>query len=348
MDQDKSYHSDETTNIDARKQVVRNVQPITDSNNRPEVLSGVGGFAGLFELDRYANPVMVSSAEGIGSKLIVANLANKHDTIGIDLVAMCVNDLITYGAEPLFFLDYLSTSKLDVDKSTRLIKGIIEGCKLAGCSLIGGETLEMPGMFTYDHYALAGFVCGVVEKDNIIETRYVASGDVIIGLASSGLHCSGFKLCKQIFFDKYRLSPHGYIDFLHRPLFEELLEPTKMYVEPVLEITRNFKIKAMAHVKQGGLIESIPRSLPFEYQANIYSESWDIPKLFKVIQTMSELSTYEMFKIFNMGIGMIMVVEEHDSDKILKKLDNLNCEAYRIGKVTKKKSVERVVIKDNK
>jgi phosphoribosylformylglycinamidine cyclo-ligase len=348
MDKKKLTYQDSGINIDRRKQIVRNIQSISEANKRDEVLSGIGGFAGLFQIKNYTRPVTVSAVSGIGTKLIIANMADKFDTIGKDLVARCVNNLITYGAEPIFFLDYLASSQLDVSKTTSILKGISQGCKEAGCSLIGGEIQELPDVFNMQNLDLAGFGVGVAEKDNLINSAAVESGNIIIGVASSGLHSSGFSLCRKLFFDKYKLSTHSYIDLLERPLFEELLEPAKIYVKPVLEIINRYQVSSMSNITGGGLIENVPRSIPFQYQANIDFNTWEIPRIFKAIQNMAHLSTREMLEIFNMGIGLVLVVKEKDAGDIVKILKDYDFQAFTIGKIARKKSKERIVFRDLK
>jgi len=346
MNKDKITYKDSGVDLSTADQIVRKIQPLAERVKRPEVISDIGPFSGMFDLKNFNKPVLVSSSDGVGSKLKIAYMVNKHDTIGIDLVAMCVNDIITNGAEPLFFLDYIATGKLNTNKITEIVKGIITGCKIAGCSLIGGETSEMPGLYADDEYDLAGFAVGAVEKDEIIKPKFIESGDVIIGLSSSGLHSNGYSLCRKILFDHCNLSPFSHINCLHHPLFEELLKPTKIYVNQVLETKKEFTIKSIANITGGGFIKNIPRSIPKEFQANIYNYSWEIPQIFTVIQSMSRLEKSEMFEVFNMGIGMTFVVKEKESVDIVKKLNNTGCESFIIGKVSRKKQKQSVVFID--
>lgn len=348
MINNKACYEDASFNLDLSDQVVKNIQPLAERVRRPEVISDIGPFSGLFELKKYNQPVIVSSTDGVGTKLKVAFMVNKHDTIGIDLVAMSVNDIITSGAQPLFFLDYISSGKIYPDKIIEIVKGIVNGCKIANCSLIGGDTSQMPGVYNDDEYELAGFAVGVVEKDAIIDSRFVESGDDIIGLASSGLHCHGFNICRKLFFDNYKLSPFSHINCLNRSLFEELLEPTKIYSREILAIKEEFQIKAIANITEGGFIKNIPRSIPKDLQANIYNYSWELPQIFNVIKNMSELEYQEMLGIFNMGIGMTLIVKKKESSEILKRLENLNCKAYLIGKISRKKQLNRVAFIDKK
>lgn len=346
MNHEKITYKDSGVDLNAGKEVIKRIQPLAERVRRPEVLSSIGPFSGMFELKNFKNPVLVSSTDGVGTKLKIALNVNKINTIGIDLVAMCVNDIITSGAEPLFFLDYIASGKINPDKVAELVKGIVEGCKIAGCSLIGGETAEMPSMYNHEDYDLAGFAVGAVEKEEIFDSKYIEPGDSIIGLASSGLHSNGFSLCRRLFFDQYKLSPFGHVNGIHRPLFEELLEPTKIYVNEILSLKKEFKIKSAAHITGGGFIDNIPRSIPPEFQATIYNYSWEITPIFKAIQNMAKLDNYEMFNVFNMGIGMIIVVNRKDTDAIINHLDNNGCKAYHIGKISRKKHKDKVVFID--
>lgn len=346
MNEEKITYKDSGVDLNAGQEVIKRIQPLAERVRRPEVLSSIGPFSGMFELKNYKNPVLVSSTDGVGTKLKIALNVNKINSIGIDLVAMCVNDIITTGAEPLFFLDYIASGKINPDKIAELVKGIVDGCKVAGCSLIGGETSEMPSMYNQDDYDLAGFAVGAVEKDEIFDSKFIESGDSIIGLASSGLHSNGFSLCRKLFFYEYKLSPFSHVNGIHRPLFEELLEPTKIYVDEILSIKKEFKIKGAAHITGGGFIENIPRCIPSEFQATIFNYSWEITPIFKTIQQMARLDDSEMFNVFNMGIGMIIVVDKKDTDAIIKKLANKDCKAYYIGKISRKKHKDKVVFID--
>ncbi|MGD9581371.1 MAG: phosphoribosylformylglycinamidine cyclo-ligase [Vampirovibrionia bacterium] len=335
-------YKDSGVDLNTSKEVIKKIQPLAERVRRPEVISSIGPFSGMFELKNYKNPILVSSTDGVGTKLKIALNVNKLNTIGIDLVAMCVNDIITSGAEPLFFLDYIASGKINPDKVTEIVTGIVEGCKIANCSLIGGETAEMPSMYNQDDYDLAGFALGAVEKDEVFDPKYIEPGDSIIGLESSGLHSNGFSLCRKLFFDKYKLSPFSHLNGTYRPLFEELLEPTRIYVNEILSLKKEFKIKSAAHITGGGLIENIPRCIPAEYKATIYEYSWEIKPVFKTIQNMANLDNEEMFSVFNMGIGMVIVVDKEDTEEILKFLDKLGCKSYLIGKISRKKYNEKI------
>lgn len=348
MTKEKLTYKDTGVDVDAGQEVVKRIQPLAERVKRPEVLSGIGPFSSMFELKNYKKPVLVSSTDGVGTKLKVAQLVDKHDSIGIDLVAMCVNDLITCGAEPLFFLDYIATGKVKPDTITEIVKGIVQGCKESHCSLIGGETAEMPGMYSEEEYDVAGFSVGVIEKDEIIDQRFIESGDVIIGLASSGIHSNGYSLCRKLFFDKLKLSPFSHVDGMDRQLFEELLEPTKIYVKEILDLKKEFSLKSIAHITGGGFYENLPRSIPKEFQANIYNNSWEVPAIFNTIQKMANLEKEDMFGTFNMGIGMTVIVEDKYAQAVVEAVKNNNWPAYIIGKVSKKKVSNRVSFIDKK
>lgn len=283
-------------------------------------------FAGLFEFakDEYQNPVLVSSTDGVGTKLKIAILVNKHDTVGIDLVAMNVNDLLALGAKPLFFLDYISTGKLQSDVLVKVVKGIVEGCKQAGCPLIGGETAEMPGMYRRGDYDLAGFCVGVVEKDKIIDGRDIKVGDRVIGLASNGLHSNGFSLVRKVFSEEEQ-----------RQMSKELLRPTRIYVKAVLELIKRFKIKGIAHITGGSFYGKVPPILPKEISVRLFKGSWYAPKIFKSIQTKGRIEEKEMYKTFNMGIGMVLIVEKESVEKIKKDLSKSKLNSWVIGEIIK-------------
>lgn len=294
-------------------QVAGAIGKLAQSTYGPEVIGGVGGFAGLFELGgevklfrgQYKDPVLVACTDGVGTKLKLAFLMNKHDTVGIDLVAMSVNDLIVQGAEPLFFLDYFACGRLDVDTAASVVQGIAKGCELAGCALIGGETAEMPGMYPQGEYDLAGFAVGVVEKDAIIDGRSIAPGDAVIGLASSGAHSNGYSLIRRIL---QRARADLSSDFHGRALGEVILAPTRIYVKPVLELLRTVPVKGIAHITGGGLLENLPRILRDELAAELVRASWQRPPLFDWLQQAGGVDETEMHRVFNCGIGMVLVL----------------------------------------
>ena len=293
--------------IAAGNEVVSRIKGAVASTHRPEVLSGIGGFGGLFSMAGYRDPVMVSGADGVGTKLLVANRMDHHRSVGIDLVAMSVNEIIVSGAEPLFFLDYFATGKLSPDVAVEVVEGIAEGCRQAGCALLGGETAEMPGMYAPGHYDLAGFAVGVVERDALLTGEKISEGDLLVGLASSGLHSNGFSLVRRLVDDLDWSEEHG----LGAPLGEVLLTPTRIYVKEVLAARGS--IKGLVHVTGGGFIENIPRVLPEGLGVEIDRGSWEIPPIFKLMERLGGLSEDELYTTFNMGIGLIAVVSPEDA-----------------------------------
>lgn len=329
-------YKDAGVDIEAGNSFVKMIKPLVKSTFRPEVMTEIGGFGGLFALNaaRYRNPVLVSGTDGVGTKLKIAFLADRHDTVGIDLVAMCVNDIIVQGAEPLFFLDYLATGKLRPEKAAEIVKGIAEGCRQAGCSLIGGETAEMPGFYADGEYDIAGFTVGVVERDAIIDGSTISAGNSLIGIASSGLHSNGYSLARTLVFDRLGLSVDSLFPGTGRTVAEELLVPTRIYVRSVLELLNNFTIKGIAHITGGGLLENIPRVLPNGCSAAIRSGSWDTPAVFDVLRDAGNVARDEMYRTFNMGIGLVLVVAEQDAEQIICSLTDLGEKAWHIGTIT--------------
>ena len=328
--------------VDIKKadDLVDDIKKMVKSADRPEVFRGIGGFGGLFkfEKEKYKDPVLVSSSDGVGTKLKIAVLVNRHDTVGIDMVAMNVNDILCCGAEPLFFLDYLGCSKLESSVFKNIIKGVVEGCRQAGCALIGGETAEMPGMYQQGEYDLAGFCVGVVEKEKILEGKDIKVGDAVVGLESNGLHSNGFSLVRKVFSKKELISNA-----------KELLRPTRIYVKPILEALRKQAsgeqkmIKAIAHITGGAFYNKIKRIVPQGMDIVIQKNSWQIPLIFKLIQNKGNIEDREMYTTFNMGIGMVCVSEPAAVDKLLAILNNFELKAMVIGKVTNGKG--EVVIK---
>lgn len=321
--------------IDAGNEAVERMKKHVKKTFRPEVLTGLGGFGALFQLNtkNMEEPVLVSGTDGVGTKLKLAFAMDKHDTIGVDAVAMCVNDVIVQGAEPLFFLDYLACGKVVPEKIEAIVKGIADGCELAGCALIGGETAEMPGMYTDGEYDIAGFTVGVADRKKIIDGSTIAPGDVLIGLASSGVHSNGFSLVRKVLLEDSGLSLHEEVDGLQGKLGETLLTPTRIYVKPILELLKEYSIKGMVHVTGGGFYDNIPRVLPEHVQAEIECGSWPVLPIFNLIQEKGKISDYDMYRTFNMGIGMILVVPAKDSEAIIEKLSSLGEAAYRIGAI---------------
>lgn len=299
------------------------------------VLEDIGGFGGLFALDMRGvdEPVLVAGTDGVGTKLKLAFMMDKHDTIGQDCVAMCVNDILCQGARPLFFLDYIATGKLRAEKVAEIVKGVAAGCRLAGCALIGGETAEMPGFYYEEEYDLAGFAVGLADKSRLVTGKNIRPGDIVIGVASSGLHSNGYSLVRKLLLDMKKLSLGDYIEELGESLGASLIRPTRIYVKPVLEVLRAVEVKGIAHITGGGFYENIPRILPEDTSVEIRLSSWDVPPIFKYIQRLGCIDLNEMFKTFNMGIGLMLVVAEGDSQAVLDLLSQQGENAYKIGRV---------------
>ena len=317
--------------IDAGDALVEAIKPYAKRTLRPEVLTGIGGFGALVEISKkYREPVLVAGTDGVGTKLKLAFQLKRHDTVGIDLVAMSVNDVLVQGAEPLFFLDYFACGKLELASATDVIKGVARGCELAGCALIGGETAEMPGMYPAGEYDLAGFAVGVVEKSAIINGRDIVAGDAVLGLASSGAHSNGYSLIRAII---ERAQPDLQADFHGRPLADALLEPTRIYVKPLLELMRKIKVKGLAHITGGGLVENIPRALPEGVTAVLEKSSWPMPPLFNWLQQHGGVAEAEMHRVFNCGIGMTLIVADADAATAQRMLSDAGESVYRIGRI---------------
>lgn len=327
--------------IDAGDEFVDRIKPLVRSTFRPEVLTDLGGFGGLFRLQasRYSDPVLVSGTDGVGTKLKIAFLMDRHDTVGIDLVAMCVNDIAVSGAEPLFFLDYLATGKLAVEKAAEIVKGIADGCRQAGCALIGGETAEMPSFYPAGEYDLAGFAVGVVDRPKIIDGRTIQPGDVLIGVASSGLHSNGYSLVRRVLFEDARLSVDHRLPELDRPLGEALLIPTRIYAKQILGLTAEFPIKGIAHITGGGLTENLPRIFPQGCHAHIDPGAWPVPAIFSLIAARGRVQLDEMYRVFNMGIGLVIVAAPELADAMIRRLSEFGDSAWIIGKMIPAKSV---------
>jgi phosphoribosylformylglycinamidine cyclo-ligase len=321
--------------IDAGDEFVDRIKPLVRSTFRPEVLTDLGGFGGLFRLNaaRYTDPVLVSGTDGVGTKLKIAFLMDRHETVGIDLVAMCVNDVAVSGAEPLFFLDYLATGKLAVPKAEAIVKGIAEGCRQAGCALIGGETAEMPSFYPDGEYDLAGFAVGVVDRPKIIDGKTIQAGDVLIGVASSGLHSNGYSLARRVLLDDGKLTIESRLVDLELPLGEVLLTPTRIYAKQILALTKELTIKGIAHITGGGLTENLPRIFPREMRARIQRRTWPIPPIFTVLQNMGRIERGEMYRVFNMGVGLVVIVAQRDANAVIAKLAALGDQAYVIGEM---------------
>lgn len=328
-------YQDSGVDITKGNELIEQIKPIAKSTQRKGVLAGLGGFGAMFELpiEQYKNPVLISGTDGVGTKLKVAELLNKHDTIGIDLVAMCVNDLIVQGAEPLFFLDYYATGKLNTELATSVISGIGEGCKQSGCALIGGETAEMPGMYAGEDYDLAGFCVGIAEKSEVIDGTKVSNGDHIIALASSGPHSNGYSLIRKVI---EQSNPS-------EEQLQALIEPTKIYVKSVLSLLKNHSVHAISHITGGGLLENIPRVLPNHLAATLNKESWKMPKIFQWLQQQGNIETNEMHRVFNCGVGMVIVLPASQSKKAIEHLNQMGEHAWLIGEITKAEG-EQVII----
>ncbi len=329
-------YKDAGVDIDAGDLFVRKIKPFVKSTYRPEVLTDIGGFGGLFALKKYRNPVLVSGTDGVGTKLKVAFLMKRHDTVGIDLVAMCVNDIIVQGAEPLFFLDYFATGRLRPEEHSQVVKGIADGCRQAGCALIGGETAEMPSFYGEGEYDLAGFAVGVVEKTKIVDGSRIRPGDQLVGLASSGLHSNGYSLVRKVLFER---AGYGVEDILTElgtgTLGDALLTPTRIYARTVLALLKEFDLKGMAHITGGGITGNTPRILPKGTQAVIRTGAWDVPPIFTLIRKKAGVDDAEMHRAFNMGIGMILVVPKKQVDAVVRKAVKLGERAFPIGEIAK-------------
>ena len=336
-------YRDAGVDIDAGQELVERIKPYVRQTNRPGAIGSIGGFGGLFQLDtsQYKHPLLVSGTDGVGTKLKLAMALGQHDTIGIDLVAMCVNDIVVSGAEPLFFLDYFATSKLDLDVAKAVIKGIGDGCKQANVALIGGETAEMPGIYHGKDYDLAGFCVGVVEKDELLDGQNVQAGDVLLGLASSGPHSNGYSLIRKII-EVNQTELYEYIDGVE--LGKALLTPTRIYVSSVMQVIKDHTIKAMAHITGGGLLENIPRALPDFTRAVLDRNSWHHPAIFDWLQQAGQIETDEMYRTFNCGIGLVVCVAEQDADSLCKAFTAAGEQCAVIGRVEATDNADAEVI----
>jgi len=324
-------YKDAGVDIDAGNALVERIKGVVKKTRRPEVMGGIGGFGALCEIpEGYKQPVLVAGTDGVGTKLRLAIDLKKHDTVGIDLVAMCVNDLIVQGAEPLFFLDYYATGKLDVDTAADVVTGIGKGCEISGCALIGGETAEMPGMYDGEDYDMAGFCTGVVEKSKIIDGTKVAAGDQLIALASSGPHSNGFSLIRKVL-EVSNADTNQVID--GKTLGEHLLEPTRIYVKPLLELFKQVDVHALSHITGGGFWENIPRVLPESAKAVVKGDSWQWPSVFSWLQENGNITTHEMYRTFNCGVGMVLVVPADELESSLNILKDLGENAWHLGEI---------------
>lgn len=328
-------------NIEAGYEAVDRIKKHAAATMRKGVLGGLGAFGGMFDLSAldYKEPVLISGTDGVGTKLMLAFMLDQHNTIGIDAVAMCVNDIVAQGAEPLYFLDYIACGKMEPEKIEQIVAGIAEGCKQAGAALIGGETAEMPGMYSVGEYDLAGFSVGVAEKSKLVDPSKVKSGDVLIGLASSGIHSNGYSLVRKILLEQNGLDIDKSYGDLDIPLGEELMKPTKIYVKPILEVLRNHDIHGIAHITGGGFIENIPRMLPEGLGAEIDYGAWPIPTIFDLIGGLGGIPMLDMFNTFNMGIGMVLAVSPDDVHGTINILEEQGEKAFIIGRVKEGKGV---------
>lgn len=328
-------YKDSGVDIEAGYKSVNLIKKHVKSTFNQNVITDIGGFGGLFSLAKYnyKEPVLVSGTDGVGTKLKLAFLMNKHDTIGIDCVAMCVNDIICSGAKPLFFLDYLAVSKNKPEKIEEIVKGVAEGCRQAGCALIGGETAEMPGFYKEDEYDIAGFAVGIVDKDKIIDGSKISKGDSLIGISSSGFHSNGYSLIRKAF-NLTEEKVNDYIEVLEDKLGNALIEPTKIYVNSILQLIDKYEVKGIANITGGGFYENIPRMTSLENLSfKINKDSWKKPKIFNLIEKMKIIEEEEMFKTFNMGIGMVLTVDKDITDDVVNFLDSIHEKAFKIGEV---------------
>jgi phosphoribosylformylglycinamidine cyclo-ligase len=335
MNHDRDAYKESGVDIDAAADFIDAIAPLARATHRPEVLGGLGGFGSLFALqtERYREPVLVASTDGVGTKLLVAEQADRHRGIGIDLVAMCVNDILVTGAEPLFFLDYFATGRLEQSVAVEVLRGIAEGCESAGCALVGGETAEMPGVYPAGRYDVAGFAVGIVERGNILDGTEVRQDDVVIGLGSNGLHANGFSLARRILFEEQQMSLQDELPELGCSVADELLKPTAIYVRPVLDVLGTFRVKAIAHVTGGGFYDNIPRVLPPGAVAEIRNASWPVHPVFTLLKDLGSLDDRELLRTFNCGIGMVLVVHPEDATAVLERLEILGQPAHAIGRI---------------
>ncbi len=336
-------YQDAGVDVDKANRFVERIKQLTKKGPQSGVIAGIGGFSGLYSLDinQYKNPVLATSTDGVGTKLKVASIAGKHDTIGIDLVAMCVNDIAVQGAKPLFFLDYLSMGKLTLAIAEPIIQGIITGCKIAKCALIGGETAEMPGVYASGEYDLAGFIVGIVDNSKIVDGSEIGVGHKLVGIASSGLHSNGYSLVRKICFEKLKLKIEDKVDVLGKTLGEELLEPTKIYSELLRHLLKDFPVHGIANITGGGIVDNLPRILPSSCKAVIQEGSWEVPAIFHFLQEGGKLSAKEMRRTFNNGIGMVLAVPAGIAQNVVEFLMAMQEKAYVIGDIAKRKKGEK-------
>jgi phosphoribosylformylglycinamidine cyclo-ligase len=341
----KSSYKDSGVDIEKGKAFIQAIKPMVESTFRPEVLTKIGGFAGCvsLNLERYKRPILVSSTDGVGTKLKVAFMLDRHETVGIDLVAMCVNDIVVSGAKPLFLLDYIATSQLDPERAMKVVSGIVKGCVEAECSLIGGETAEMPGFYKEGEYDLAGFAVGIVEDAQLIDGSTVTMGDRLIGIASSGLHSNGYSLVRKVLIDYYKMGLGERVEEIGEVLGEELLRPTKIYVKTILNLVRDFNIGGIAHITGGGITGNLPRIISKGCKAIIHKGTWEIPPIFSFLKGKGNISEDEMLRTFNNGIGMILIVKAKENEEVLERLNSLGEKAFVIGEIVKAEKEEEPI-----
>jgi phosphoribosylformylglycinamidine cyclo-ligase len=333
----KILYKDAGVDIEKGNAFIQAIKPLVESTFRPEVLTKIGGFAGCvsLSLERYKKPILVSSTDGVGTKLKIAFLMDCHDTVGIDLVAMCVNDIIVSGARPIFLLDYLATSQLDPEKAIKIVSGIVKGCVEAECSLIGGETAEMPGFYKEGEYDLAGFAVGIVEDAQLIDGSSVTVGDRLIGLSSSGLHSNGYSLVRKLLLEHHKMDLRKRVEEIGKALGDELLQPTKIYVKTILNLVRDFTVGGIAHITGGGIKGNLPRVIPRGCKAVIHRGTWEIPPIFTFLKEKGDIPEEEMFQTFNNGIGMVLIVKTKETEEILARLHSMGERAFVIGEIVK-------------
>lgn len=338
-------YKDSGVDVEKGDAFVQAIKTMVEATFRPEVMTKIGGFAGCvsLNLERYKKPILVSSTDGVGTKLKIAFLMDRHDTVGIDLVAMCVNDIVVSGARPLFLLDYFATSRLDQERAIQVVSGIAKGCVEAECSLIGGETAEMPGFYAEGEYDLAGFAVGIVEDTQMIDGSGVAVGDRLIGIASSGLHSNGYALVRKVILEHHRMDLGQRVEEIGEVLGEALLRPTRIYVKTVLNLVRDFKIGGIAHITGGGITGNLPRVIPAGCKAIVHKGTWEIPPIFPFLREKGNIAEDEMFKTFNNGIGMILIVKHGEAGEILERLRAMGEKAFLIGEIEKSDKDQEVI-----
>jgi phosphoribosylformylglycinamidine cyclo-ligase len=339
----KLTYADAGVDIDKANNFVKSIKRIVAGTPRVGVMGEIGGYGGLFSLnlESYSKPVLVSSTDGVGTKLKIAFLTNKHDTMGIDLVAMCVNDIIVQGAKPLFFLDYLAIGSLKLEVAEKIVEGVAEGCRQAKCALIAGETAEMPDIYNKDEYDLAGFAVGLVDNDKIIDGSEIRVGHKLVGIASSGLHSNGYSLVRKICFDVLKMDVDTYVPELGKVLGDELLTPTRIYRDTVMSLIRGLPIHALAHITGGGIAENLIRVIPKTTNFLLYRNSWDIPPVFPFLQKAGNVEEHEMMRTFNNGIGMIAVVPEYAAQDVVERVSGTEDKAFVIGEVIKRSKSDK-------